>query len=606
MLFWHRWRARARIDRALGLWYHRDYAAPDIPAARRIAHMQTDRVEKALARLARLGLLTSGDIRSSPSISIAELERVHTRSYLARTTAPEVLGAIFGLLPADVEVDALLNAQRRAVGGTVEAALATASGRIRVGFNLGGGFHHAAAERGAGYCIFNDTAVAVAVLRTRGFREPIAVVDLDFHQGDGNIDLFADDPSVLVYSIHGAVWTHRVGVNCQDHMLPPGARDGEYLDLLDETLRPALSAHGTRFVFYLAGVDVLAGDLLGDFALSPSGVLARDRRVIAAADFVRAPLVITMAGGYGPGAWQCTANLIRYLLTGVTMTDRSPAEKLRYRFAKISREITPWQWQREEDLVIREEDLALDRNRRPRHTMLGYFSTAGIEMAFERYGILNRIRARGFVDLCIEVRPDDPDAQVVRISGSKAAASGAEPLLLIELVMSRRPLRAPHGELEYEVLELEWLLMQDPTSEFSPTCQRLAGQKHPGLGMAHEVHQLLVELALQARLDGLLHHPAYYHTAVLTGREYNFLCPDAEGSFQALRRVLASMTLAEATRAVERGGVAFGDGRRFVWEPSARLRPASERLAAYFGSRSWREHVRARVEEVLAAGLHLV
>jgi acetoin utilization deacetylase AcuC-like enzyme len=608
MAWWHRWRARARINTAVGLWYHRDYAALDIPPERRVAHVQTDRAEQALARLMHLGLVSEADVATPPLAQLEDLERVHPPSYLEQVSQPEVLGRIFGISAAEVDVDPLIAAQRRAVGGTIAASLAVIRGAVRVGFNLGGGFHHAAPDRGAGFCIFNDVAVAIARLRARGFSAPIAIVDLDFHQGDGNLLAFAEDPSVLVYSIHGSSWTDCESPACRNYTLPPAASDREYLALLDETLPGALSRHGTKLVYYLAGVDVLDGDRLGDFRLTPKGVLARDRRVIAAASILGAPVVVTLAGGYGAGAWQCTVNFVRWLLTGAKRVDRSPAEKLAYHYAEVARRIAPWELQHEDgDFSIDADDLLPGRERRPRRLVLDFYSTQGIELVFERYGLLEKLRQRGFADLHVLVDGADPQAQRICIEGTPVSEPGPV-YLLLELVLSRGSLPAP-AELEgkpLSLLKIEWLLLQNPTQSFSPSRPRPPGQQFPGLGLASEVHQLLVEVSKHLRFDGNWHRPAHYHNAVVAGRNYRFLDPVAEGKLRALRRVLANVTLAEASNLVSQGRVVYGDGRPLVWVPHDLVLPASERLAAYFETSSHGEQAMAEAERLLASGLHLI
>jgi acetoin utilization deacetylase AcuC-like enzyme len=610
MWWWQRWRARSRLGSTLGLWYHRDYAAPEIPAERRVANLQTDRAERALARLEYLRIVSRDDVQAPPLASLADLERVHPRSYLERVADPNVLGSIFGLEADMVDVDALLTAQRRAVGGTVAAAQAALKGSRRIVFNLGGGFHHAAPESGAGFCVFNDVAVAIAGLRAAGFNEPIAIVDLDFHQGDGNLIAFEHDASVLVYSIHGSSWTERGSARSRNFLLPAGTEDAEYLRCLDESLWAALLEHNTRLIFYVAGVDVLAGDQLGDFALSARGVLARDRRVVEAALALDAPLVITLAGGYSAGAWQCTSNLIRWVLTGITRVDRDPFAKLRYRYEQVARGLDPWELQRDDgDVRFSESDLLPDLGRRPRRLLLDFYSRHGVELVLERYGILPKIRAMGFDDLHVVVNPEDPTAQVIRVFGRRDSEPAAPPLLLLEVVLSRRMLKAPADFEEpgaiLGVLRIEWLLLQDPTRRFTSTRPRLPGQEHPGLGIAHDVHELLVRMARRLRLEAIVHCPAHYHNAVVATREYHFIDPVLEGRFWALRRVLGKVPLPLATAYVDEERLSLSDGTKLVWEPGEVLLPVSYRLRQYFASRHYAKTRDAARDALIAAGLHV-
>jgi acetoin utilization deacetylase AcuC-like enzyme len=293
-----RLRAARRLERDVGVWYHSAYAAHGMMASSRVSNIDPTRGETVISMLAEEGLLRPGDVRASPPVSVEELALFHPISYLERSADPEVLGHVFGLEPADVDVDRLLVAQRRAVGGTIAAARSVVARERRVSFNLGGGFHHAEHDRGSGFCVYNDIAVAIAVLRREGFSGKIAIVDLDFHQGNGNLLGFVDDPTVLNYSIHGSVWSHVEASRARQILVQPGTGDESYLAVLDASLLPSLEDHGAELIFYVAGNDVLKDDRLGSFNLTLEGVLARDRRVCDAAMKLGVPLVVTMGGGY--------------------------------------------------------------------------------------------------------------------------------------------------------------------------------------------------------------------------------------------------------------------------------------------------------------------
>jgi len=607
-MWWHTWKARRRLTSDVSVWYHRDYAAHAIPVERRVAHLQTDRAELALARLSHVGLLREADLRVPELASLADLARVHSRHYLEQLNDALVLGRIFGLAAEFVDVDALLGAQRRAVGGTIAAALDVARGPMRTSFNLGGGFHHAAPDAGAGFCVFNDVAVAIARLRSLGFASPIAIVDLDFHQGDGNLAAFANDASVLVYSIHGAVWTERVSLACRNLLLPSGTLDADYLACLRATLRPALVEHRAKLVFYVAGVDVLADDLLGDFALSPRGVLTRDRMVVDTARELGAAVVVTLAGGYSSSAWQCTSNFMRYLLTDVARADRDPHVKRRYRFERVARHLDPWDLQREDvDLTFDEADLVPDLGKKPRRLLLDYYSRHGVELALERYGLMAKLAVKGFRDFRVTLNPDDPHSQVLRVEGRKPPHDAL--LLLFELVVSRFALPVPEllliAEAVLPTLRVEWLLLQDPTRAFTPAKPQLPGQDHPGLGVAHDVHEMLVQISRRLHLEGIVQRPAHYHNAVVAARQYRFVDPMLEGRFRALRRVLANVSLAEATKCVEGGDLVLADGSPLAWEPGLLLLPVSERLWRYFEQPDYLEARNQAMHDVLARGLRL-
>lgn len=188
---------------------------------------------------------------------------------------------------------------RRSVGATIQAARAALAGE-GVAANLAGGTHHAYPHKGSGYCVFNDVAVGARLVQREGGRSRVLVVDTDVHQGDGTATIFADDPSVFTFSIHGdANFPAEKATSDLDVALPSGTGDEAYLAALAAGLAEALARSEPQFVFYLSGADAFAGDRLGKLALSKAGLLARDRMVFAALCQRSLPWVTVMGGGYG-------------------------------------------------------------------------------------------------------------------------------------------------------------------------------------------------------------------------------------------------------------------------------------------------------------------
>jgi acetoin utilization deacetylase AcuC-like enzyme len=185
-----------------------------------------------------------------------------------------------------------------------------------VAANLAGGTHHASADKGGGYCVFNDTAVAARLMQAEWHRDwhrrhasgparllRIAVIDLDVHQGNGTAAIFRDDPTVFTLSLHGAKnFPFRKETSDLDVELPDGCTDGPYLAALDAALAELWRRHADALpglVFYLAGADPHEGDRLGRLKISAAGLAERDRRVFAACRERGIPVVVSMAGGYG-------------------------------------------------------------------------------------------------------------------------------------------------------------------------------------------------------------------------------------------------------------------------------------------------------------------
>lgn len=191
---------------------------------------------------------------------------------------------------------ALVDRALASVGGTLSAAHDALG--CGWGGTLGGGTHHAFRCEGAGFCVFNDIAVSIQSLRSEGLIRRAAVIDLDVHQGDGTAEIFRHDQEVFTLSIHcHSNFPFRKQQSTLDIALPDRMQDDEYLRRLDEAL-PQVFAFRPEIVFYQSGVDGLATDLLGRLALTPSGLIARDRKVMQAARSAGVPLVVTLGGGY--------------------------------------------------------------------------------------------------------------------------------------------------------------------------------------------------------------------------------------------------------------------------------------------------------------------
>jgi acetoin utilization deacetylase AcuC-like enzyme len=192
--------------------------------------------------------------------------------------------------------DVLVNRSRASVGATVSAAYDA----IEHGWGgtLGGGTHHAFRAEGAGFCVFNDVAVAIQSLRKDGKIRRAAVIDLDVHQGDGTAEIFSHDPDVFTLSIHcQSNFPFRKQTSKLDVALPDKVEDNEYLNTLASVL-PQVFGFGPDIIFYQSGVDALATDVLGRLSLTPQGLILRDRMVMNTVRDSGIPLVLTSGGGY--------------------------------------------------------------------------------------------------------------------------------------------------------------------------------------------------------------------------------------------------------------------------------------------------------------------
>ncbi len=199
--------------------------------------------------------------------------------------------------------EAMAERARCSVGATIAACRAAL--REGVAANIAGGTHHAYADKGGGFCVFNDAAVAARLMqaewgRQRGKPLHVAVIDLDVHQGNGTAAIFRHDPTVFTLSMHGQKnFPFRKEPSDLDIDLPDGCADQAYLDALEGALAELERRFEPGLVIYLAGADPHEGDRLGRLKLTWDGLEARDRRVFDWAFQRRLPLAFAMAGGYG-------------------------------------------------------------------------------------------------------------------------------------------------------------------------------------------------------------------------------------------------------------------------------------------------------------------
>ena len=247
-------------------------------------------------RILAEGIVTPDDLHEAPAASLDELRLVHEPEY--------VEAVIHGTVAQDIQrrigfpwSQEMVERSRRSVGATIAAARAALNDGVAA--NLAGGTHHAFADRGEGFCVFNDVAVGARVLQRDRHAARIAVVDLDVHQGNGTAAIFKDDASVFTFSMHGEKnFPFKKEVSDLDVALPDGTGDDQYLSALRLHLNDVMNRHRPDFIFYLAGADPYEGDRLGRLKLTIDGLRVRDEVVLHACATAGLPVAITMSGGY--------------------------------------------------------------------------------------------------------------------------------------------------------------------------------------------------------------------------------------------------------------------------------------------------------------------
>jgi acetoin utilization deacetylase AcuC-like enzyme len=280
------------VRRSLHAWTSHGFAMP-LPSHHRLPLAKYGRL---VERVLEERLVDRECLHASRPAPSAWLEAAHDTRYVERACEGRLDAAEIRALGLPWSPELVARA-RAGVFGTVGAARAALV--HGVAGNLAGGSHHAFRDRAEGFCLFNDLAIAIALLRRRGQARRPFVLDLDVHQGNGTAAIFADDPSVFTFSIHGeSNYPLRKVSGSFDLGLAAGAGDGDYLAALERHVPAALDRHQPDLVLYQAGVDGLAEDALGQWALTLEGLRVRDDRVFAWCDARALPVVVTLGGGY--------------------------------------------------------------------------------------------------------------------------------------------------------------------------------------------------------------------------------------------------------------------------------------------------------------------
>jgi acetoin utilization deacetylase AcuC-like enzyme len=247
-------------------------------------------------RVAEDGVCGPGELQTPRAVTDEEILRAHAPDYLKRVVSGTLTDKEMRRIGFPWS-ESMVERSRRASGGTLGACLAA----LEEGFaaNLAGGTHHAFADRGEGYCVFNDSAIAARAVQAAGLVKRVVVIDTDVHQGNGTAAILQDDPMVFTFSIHGAKnFPFHKDESDLDAPLPDGADDTEFLATLEKGLVAALDGADAELAIYLAGADPFVGDRLGRLSVTKAGLAERDRIVLERCRERGIPVAITMAGGY--------------------------------------------------------------------------------------------------------------------------------------------------------------------------------------------------------------------------------------------------------------------------------------------------------------------
>lgn len=244
------------------------------------------------------GLITPNNLFAPDAVSEEIILQTHKKEYWHQlrdqTLAPKEQRRIGFELS-----DRLIERERRIAQGTVDGCKYALE--YGVAFNVAGGTHHAGTNWGEGFCMLNDQSISANYLLNSNLSSSILIIDLDVHQGNGTAQIFENKQRVFTFSMHGANnFPYRKETSDLDIALADNTADEEYLAILKDTLPKIIEQQKPQFIFYLAGVDVLATDKLGKLALSKKGCKDRDRFVFEQCLANNIPVQISMGGGYSP------------------------------------------------------------------------------------------------------------------------------------------------------------------------------------------------------------------------------------------------------------------------------------------------------------------
>src|SRR5574341_669801 len=241
--------------------------------------------------------LAPDDLLEPTLVVPTDVRLVHSDEYWEQLTTGSLSASAIRRLGLPWSAELVRRSRASAQGTLTAARIAIRDG---IAINLAGGTHHAFPDRGEGYCVLNDIAIAVRCLQRDAWMQRMAVIDCDVRQGNGTATIFANEPDVYTFSIHGANNFPPVKVpGSLDIALPDGTRDQQYLSALEEAIPKILTDFGPGLVFYLAGVDPHERDRLGRLRLTHQGLRRRDEYVLHVCRDAAIPVAVTLGGGYG-------------------------------------------------------------------------------------------------------------------------------------------------------------------------------------------------------------------------------------------------------------------------------------------------------------------
>ena len=271
--------------------------------------------KKIRDRLVKEKVIRRQHILAPEMVSYEDMHLVHSAAYLKNIQDPLKVAHYLRIGAVEPWDSYILEFFRTVSGGTLLAAEQAIQNKSTV-FNMGGGFHHAQPEQAAGFCLLNDVAIAIEKTRRKYDVGRIMIIDLDYHQGDGNLLIYKDDPAVFTFSMHATKWMEAENTSNLDILLSHQITGREYMAVLKEKLVPVYASFDPQLVFYIAGSDPYEHDTLCDLNLTREEMLERNLYVLNLVRKEKTPLVIVAGGGYGAESWKIYYDFIAATLKG--------------------------------------------------------------------------------------------------------------------------------------------------------------------------------------------------------------------------------------------------------------------------------------------------
>ena len=266
-----------------------------LPEGHRFPMLKYDLLPK---QLLHEGTAEKSDFFEPQPANIDDILAVHSQEYVDSLLNLSLDAKAVRKIGFPLSAELVERELRIAQGTILGSQLALKHG---VAFNIAGGTHHAFTNSGEAFCLLNDQAIAAKYLLNQGLAKKILIVDLDVHQGNGTAQIFRNEPRVFTFSMHGKTnYPFKKEVSDLDIDLNDGTGDMMFLSILNETLPRLIKTEKPDFIFYLAGVDILATDKLGKLSCTIEGSKARDKMVLSLCKNLEIPVQVSMGGGYSP------------------------------------------------------------------------------------------------------------------------------------------------------------------------------------------------------------------------------------------------------------------------------------------------------------------